>query len=145
MAINLISLAEALKQPLDTTVSITAKLLDIGDMQQNTTKDNKIRRYRVLRIADTSENLHIRSYNMKEFLLFEAGKFYLFQNLVRKAGEHCFWAVSSTKGCEWAPFEIPDKILSSTIKTSVQTTTLEEALISKATSDVTAKILQVPH
>ena len=83
---------------------------------------------------------------MKLLINIEAGKSYMLSGLIRKIGEHCLWAVSTTTVCEWAPFEVPDTLLHMESKhgsRGQETTSLAKALISTSTSTIKAKIVQV--
>lgn len=140
MAFNLITLSDALKKPLDSTINCAIKVLEIGDFVEYKNKEGDTRRYRVVKVADATECVLIRAYNTKLLTNLEAGKCYMFQNLLRKAGEHHLWCVSLTKSCDWASFEIPDTL---TLNRQADITTLAEAIISPGTSNIKAKIVQV--
>ena len=142
MAFTLLSLSEKLEQARDTTVTVTAKVLEISDFHQYRNSDNESRRYKVIRIADSTANIQIRLYNQKMMDNLEAGKCYRFTNLYRKQGEHALWAVKTSGLGEGAPLDIPDSILNSTTDTTKKTS-LAEAIISPSVSHVAGKILQV--
>ena len=122
-------------------LSLSAEVLEIRDFHQYRNSDNESRRYKVIRIADSTANIQIRLYNQKMMDNLEAGKCYLFTNLYRKQ-EHALWAFKTSGLGEWAPLDIPDSILNSTTDTTKRTS-LAEAIISPSVSHVAGKILQV--
>ena len=44
-------------------------------------------------------------YSQKMVKMVEAGKSYFLANVLRKQGEHSFWAVKTSMICEWAQIE----------------------------------------
>ena len=144
MAFSLTTLSDALQKPKDSVITVTGKVLEISDFHEYKNSDNETRRYKVIRIADCSANVQIRTYNQKMIDSLEAGKSFLFTNLYRKQGEHCMWAVKTSGLCEWAPLGIPENIIKSTTDTTVTSrASLAEAMISNSLSHVAGKILQV--
>ena len=144
---KLITIREAINLPAETKATFVGKICSVGTVETYKV-DGEERKYITLAVCDATDYTIVRVYQINRVVGLEAGKCYLFSQVIRKTGIASFWAVSKSRISCWADIETPDNIIKAAGEASLKEEpnklkTLEEALNSTSTSRIKGKVVQV--